>query len=152
MTAGVTRVFSAELKNLAAIRHFVQETAAALQADPQAVHDVVLAVDEMAANVMVHGYQGGPGAVEVEVRPDGNALVVYLRDHAPPFDPTRHPLPDLTLPLDERPVGGLGVYLTRMLMDEVIYRSTPQGGNELTLVKKAILSHNSKEQNHEPNS
>ena len=139
MTLGATRTFSAELKNLAAIRQFVQETAATLQADANAVHDVVLAVDEMAANVMVHGYRGNPGTVEVEVRPEGSALRVCLRDHAPPFDPTLHPMPDLTLPLEERPVGGLGVYLTRTLMDEVTYRVTLQGGNELTLVKKAIL-------------
>jgi len=149
MTTGATLAFSAELKNLAAIRQFGQETAATLQADPNALHDVILAVDEMAANVMVHGYQGGPGTVEVEVRPEGSALVVCLRDHAPPFDPTLHPMPDVTLPLDERPVGGLGVYLTRMLMDEVTYRVTPQSGNELTLVKKAILP-NTKEQTHEP--
>ncbi len=139
MPSGATRTFSAELKNLAAIRQFVQETAATLQADPNALHDLILAVDEMAANVMVHGYRGNPGTVEVEVRPEGSALKVRLRDHAPPFDPTLHPIPDLTLPLEERPVGGLGVYLTRTLMDEVTYRVTLQGGNELTLVKKAIL-------------
>ena len=139
MTPGATHTFPAELENLAAIRQFVQETAATLQADPNALHDVVLAVDEMAANVMVHGYQGNPGTVEVEVRPEGSALRVYLRDHAPPFDPTLHPMPDLTLPLEERPVGGLGVYLTRTLMDEVTYRVSLQGGNELTMVKKAIL-------------
>src|SRR5574341_1410793 len=139
MPPGATGTFSAELKNLAAIRQFVQETAAPLQADPNALHDVVLAVDEMAANVMVHGYRGNPGTVEIEVRPEVSALRVCLRDHAPPFDPTRHPMPDLTLPLEERPVGGLGVYLTRTLMDEVTYRVTLQGGNELTLVKKDVL-------------
>ena len=147
-TKGVTLTFPAELKNLVAIRRFVQETAASLQADAQELHDVILAVDESAANIMVHGYRGGPGTVEVEVRPEGDALVVCLRDHAPPFDPTRVPAPDLTVPLDERPVGGLGVHLTRTLMDEVIHRLTPQGGNELTLVKKAILP-NSEEQTHE---
>jgi serine/threonine-protein kinase RsbW len=138
--------FAAELKNLAAIREFVQAAAIGLRADPDILHDVILAVDESATNIVMHGYRGQPGAVEVEVKPEGDALVVCLRDQAPPFDPTQLPSPDLTLPFDQRPVGGLGVYLTRTLLDEVTYRATPQGGNELTLVKKGILP-NAKEQN-----
>ena len=136
---------SAELKNLAVIRRFVQETATALNVDQDALYDLIQAVDESAANVIVHGYQGRPGDIEVEVKPAGDTLVVCLRDQAPVFDPTRLPPPDLTLPLDQRPPGGLGVYLTRQLLDEVTHRVTSQGGNELTLVKKAILSRHPKE-------
>src|SRR3972149_7005247 len=99
MTRGAALAFSAELKNLAAIRHFVQETAATLQADPNALHDVILAVDEMAANVMVHGYQGGPGTVEVGGGRGGGGVVLCVRAHPPPFDPALHPMPDVTLPL-----------------------------------------------------
>lgn len=140
----VSRSFPAELTHLADIRRFVQEAAAALQADPDEVYDVIQAVDESAANIITHGYRGAPGTIEVEVRPEAEALVVCLRDHAPPFDPTRLPPPDMTLPLDRRPIGGLGVYLTRKLMDEVIHQVTPQGGNLLILVKRAILNGASK--------
>jgi anti-sigma regulatory factor (Ser/Thr protein kinase) len=55
---------------------------------------------------------------------------------APPFDPTRVPDPDLTLPLEERPLGGLGIYLIRQSVDKMVYRAVPEGGNELTLVKR----------------
>ena len=130
---------SAELKNLALIRDFVQETATALAADPVILIDVVLAANEVATNIMIHGYQGQPGLIEIEVGRAGNALVVRLRDQAPPFDPTAVPDPDLNLPLEERPPGKMGVYLMRQLMDEITYRLTPQGGNELTLIKKGIL-------------
>lgn len=140
----------AELKHLAAIRQFVQETAAALRAEPEAVYDLVQAVDEIVTNIIVHGYKGEPGTIEVEVKPDGEAVVVRLRDDAPPFDPTRLPPPDLTLPWDQRPVGGLGVYLARTLVDAVTHRVTSQGGNELTLVKKVISSRTPKEQKNEP--
>ncbi len=60
-----------------------------------------------------------------------------MRDRAPPFDPTRLPDPDLTLSLEERPVGRMGVFLTRQLVDAVTYRLTGEGGNELTLTKRA---------------
>ena len=43
---------------------------------------------------------------------------------------------NLNLPLEKRPIGGLGVYLARQAMDEVHHRITSTGGNELTLVKR----------------
>ncbi len=132
------RRFSADLKNLAAIRDFVREQATALQVDPDVIPDIILAVDESTTNIIEHGYNGRPGEVEVEIRPEAPALVICLRDQAPLFDPTRLPPPDVSLPLEKRPLGGVGVYLTRHMMDEVAYRVTPQGGNELTLVKRAI--------------
>jgi serine/threonine-protein kinase RsbW len=131
---------AAELKNLSVIRRFVQQTATALDADPTVISDVILAVDEAATNIIVHGYQGQPGIIEVEMRRTGDSLVVCLRDQAFPFDPTAMPPPDLTLPLEQRPLGGMGIHLVRQLMDEVTHRITPQGGNELTIVKKGCIT------------
>lgn len=130
----------ADVKNLALIRNFVEETATALGADPRLVLEVVLAANEIATNIMLHGYQGQAGPIEIEVGQADNALIICLRDQAPAFDPTTAPLPDLNLPLEERPLGKMGIYLARQLMDEMTYRLNPQGGNELTLVKKNILS------------
>jgi signal transduction histidine kinase len=128
--------FPAELDRLAAIRSFIEEAANRFQVEPDAVDDMLLAVDEAATNIIVHGYRGQPGAIEIEVEKQDGSLAVSLRDQAPPFDPTTVPVPDLSLPLDQRPFGGMGVYLMRQSMDEVIYRVSPQGGNELILVKK----------------
>jgi len=108
---------------------------------PRPIDDLVLAVDESATNIIMHGYRGQPGDIEVEIRRAPDAVVIYLRDRAPPFDPTRLPAPDVTLPLEQRPIGGLGVYLTRQLMDSVTHRLTSQGGNELTLIKKIEAYH-----------
>lgn len=127
---------TAELKNLANIRRFIEETAASLGIDAAIIPDVVLAVDEAATNIVLHGYEGQKGTIEIEVEREGDALVVRLRDEALPFDPNTIPPPDLTLPLEQRPVGGMGIYLTRQVMDEVVHRITPQGGNELTLMKR----------------
>ena len=132
----VTLEVPAQVPNLAVIRHFVEETAAAFGAGRDAIEDVLQAVDETAVNIIVHGYGDQPGSSEVQVVKENGTLVVRLRDHAPLFDPTLVPPPDLTTPLEERRMGGLGLHLARHFVDSVTYRTTSEGGNELTLLKK----------------
>jgi anti-sigma regulatory factor (Ser/Thr protein kinase) len=126
---------TAELKNLVTIRQFIEDHAAALGATPEVIPDIVQAVDESATNIIEHGYHGQPGPIEVVVQRVGPSIVIRLRDQAPVFDPTRLPPPDLTLPLHERPLGGMGVYITQRLMDAVRHQAIAGGGNELTLIK-----------------
>lgn len=127
----------ADVEQLAAVRAFIREQAALAGADPAAIPDIVQAVDESVTNAIEHGYAGRDGDVEVAVDQQGRSLIVRLRDRAAPFDPTLVPDPDTTLPLDQRPLGGMGVFLTRALTDAVKYRRTKEG-NELTLVKDCI--------------
>ena len=53
------------------------------------IYDLILAVNEVATNIVVHGYRGQPGAIEIELRRQGDAIEIRLRDQAPLFDPTR---------------------------------------------------------------
>ena len=148
MTA--TLRLSADLNNLAAARRFVRDTAIALGASVAAAEALILAVDESITNTIEHGYQGRPGEIEIEVRRAEEAVVVHLRDQAPPFDPTRLPEPDVTLPLNQRSVGGLGIFLARRFVDAMTHRLTSDGGNELTLIKKVdTQQHPSQETFHE---
>jgi serine/threonine-protein kinase RsbW len=127
---------AARLENLAEVRRFVREVAESLGADPAALPDMLLAVDEAVTNIITHGYRGCEGSIEVEVRHEAGALVVCLRDEAAPFDPLCVRPPDVTLPLEQRTSGGMGVHLMRQVMDEVSHCITAQGCNELTLVKR----------------
>jgi len=124
----------AEVAELATVREFVREHANHLCPDAGFGDDVVHAVDELVTNSIVHGYRDSPGLIEVEIESADKSLVVRLRDQAPPFDPTRKSDPDVTLPLERRPRGGMGIYLARSLLDTMTYRHT-QDGNELTLSK-----------------
>ena len=99
--------------------------------------DLVLVVDEVAANIMRHGYRGRPGPVEVEVAGDRQDVVIRLRDEAPAFDPTTWPCPTSTLRSSDEPPGGLGIHLTRLCVDRMDHRQRPGGGNELTLHPQA---------------
>jgi len=126
----------ADLRNLTEIRQFVESSATALAVEPAAIPDLVLAVDEAATNIIVHGYRDQGGEIEIEIDRKRDTLYICLRDQAAPFDPTQAPAPNLELPLEERLPGGLGIYLIRRIMDRVTHRLRPGGGNELILAKK----------------
>ena len=131
-----TASFVADVANLEAIRKFVRKQVVAAGLGAQAVYDVVLAADEVATNIIEHGYQGKRGNIEVEVVAGDNGLTLHLRDRAPAFDPTLAPTPDINIPLGERSLGGMGIHLARNLVDEIHYRRSSDGMNELTLVKR----------------
>jgi sigma-B regulation protein RsbU (phosphoserine phosphatase) len=82
-----------------------------------------LAVDEIATNIVTHGYAeaGLEGAVKVEAFIDEKHLTVYLEDTGAAYDPTQASMPDLDLPAEERPIGGLGVYLVIQGVDKFRY-------------------------------
>jgi serine/threonine-protein kinase RsbW len=92
-----------------------------------------LALDEIVSNIVTHGGAGGevPG-VRLSFRRDGSRIEVTIADEGPPFDPLAHPAPDVTLPLEAREPGGLGIALVRALFDEVTYERTSHN-NVLTL-------------------
>jgi serine/threonine-protein kinase RsbW len=84
-----------------------------------------LAVEEIATNAVVHGYQrmNLEGDLVVAAHYGADRLVIIFEDNTPAYDPRRTPLPeDLGRPLDERPEGGLGVYLALMGVDEYDYK------------------------------
>jgi serine/threonine-protein kinase RsbW len=130
------RFEAARLDDLAAIRRFVRDAARSFGAAPEAADDLVLAVDEAATNTMRHGYEGRPGPLRVEVSWEGSAVLVRLMDRAPAFDPTGRPPPDLDVPLERRPFGGMGIHLMRVSVDRLVHRSLGRSGNDLTFIKE----------------
>jgi serine/threonine-protein kinase RsbW len=145
MTNVVSLRVAADVAQLAAIRAFVEQHAQALGVGESAIYDLILAVNEVVTNIVIHGYRRQPGEIEIDLRRQGDAIEIRLRDQARLFDPTRVPAPNLNLPLHKRPLGGMGVHVTRQIVDAMRYRVTPEGGNELTLVKRAIVARKGKE-------
>lgn len=96
-----------------------------------------LALEEIFINVVMHGSDDRHDAVwmEVTLRHEGPWLDMVLRDNGNAFDPLAAPPPDLDAPMEDRPIGGLGIHLIRTLMDEVMYASV-NGCNVLTLRKR----------------
>ena len=128
----------AQVSQLATARQFVEETGTRLGLPRSVTDPLTLAVDESLSNIVQHGYQDKVGMIEIEMERQADAVVVRLRDQGPPFNPTDVPDPDVSLPLNQRPIGGLGVYLTRRSVDSVVYERTATGDNQLTLTKKIV--------------
>lgn len=118
------------------MRRLFESTAVCLGGDGQALSELVFAVNEAITNVVVHGYGEKPGHIIVEVSRVNSNLVVCVQDQARVFDPTAVPASDITLPLEQRQPGGLGIHLMRQFTDEMECRVRPEGGNQLTLVKQ----------------
>jgi serine/threonine-protein kinase RsbW len=133
---GNITTFDAARKNLAAIRDFVETKATEMGADADVIYEITAAVDEAATNIIIHGYQDKGGELEVEADGQGGMLVVRLRDRAPEYDPTKLPPPDLSIPLEERPLGGMGFHIIRKYTTSVEYHRRDGGGNELTLFRQ----------------
>ena len=95
-----------------------------------------LALEEAVTNVMLYAYpEGTAGQVEVECMSEDGLLTFQIRDAGASFDPTQQADADVTLGVQERPIGGLGIFLVRQIMDEVRYERK-NDKNVLTLVKR----------------
>jgi len=102
----------------------------------EAEYHVNLALDEIVSNVIRHGWMdGGAHQLQVSLSCAGNELTVAVEDDALPFNPLEVPAPDITKPLEERAVGGLGIHLVRQIMDGLEYRRH-DGKNFLVMKKK----------------
>lgn len=96
---------------------------------------VQLVLDELATNVIDHGYGASGYDFQIMIESKPQAVRIEVVDEARPFDPLEDaPQPITEASLEEREVGGLGVHITKQLMDEMEYRRE-NGKNRLTLVK-----------------
>lgn len=130
-------VCTGTLSELPALIDFVESACDEAGINPDLRFDLTLAVEEAASNVIEHGYKGKGGELAVRVILENGVVTFQLRDHAKPFKPGRVGRPDETIPLEERPLGGLGLHLMHELMDEVTYQALPDG-NLLTMTKRSV--------------
>ena len=95
-----------------------------------------VAVEELYVNIARYAYapKAGPAIVRVETGEDRVVSVTFI-DGGMPYDPLAKPDPDVTAPAEERPIGGLGIYMVKRSMDKVDYRCQ-NGRNMLTIRKK----------------
>lgn len=93
-----------------------------------------LALEEAVSNVMLYAYPGKSGQVLVECD-KSEKLVFTITDSGVPFDPTQQEDPDVTQSAEDRPIGGLGIFLVRQIMDDIRYERK-DNKNILTLTKK----------------
>lgn len=134
-----TLTVKSDVRQLAHIGEFINQTAHAAGLDERAVFAVELACDEACSNVIRHGYAGQPGDIHITCHVSDSNFVVEVADHGPPFDPLSVKPALAAKSIDDIPVGGRGVYLIRKLMDTVTYQYDPRHGNRLTMIKRGVV-------------
>jgi anti-anti-sigma factor len=134
-----TLTVSSRPENLSRIADFVHRVAAAWGLNEREAFAVSMAVDEACTNIIEHAYGTDEGPIEIACRREDDDCIIVIRDQGRPFDPFKIPEPDLEAPLEEREVGGLGLFFMRQLMDEVNFHFDPDLGNVLTMVRRGRL-------------
>ena len=132
-----TAIFPAKFDQLDSIRDFAIQAARDAGMDDSETYAIELSIDEACTNIIEHAYQEeNRGDIECTCDSNDVCLTVVIRDHGKPFDPSTVVTPDLNADIDNRAVGGLGVFLMKQLMDEVHFEPLGEAGNVLTMVKR----------------
>ncbi len=126
-----------EMSEVSRMRNFFFSVCREHGIDEEAAKSLNLAAEEWVANVINYAYpKGTRGHVEMTAEIAGRLLTLVIKDHGIPFDPTKHEDVDVEAELGDRPIGGLGIYLVKTIMDSMAYERTPDGYNVLTLKKQ----------------
>jgi anti-sigma regulatory factor (Ser/Thr protein kinase) len=134
MASRETRTFPAKMNALPLATAFIEEVSAAVGFRAEIRHKLTLVLEELLTNTVVHGH-GGDSEEQVQLTLETGAEQVTLRyeDNAPPYNPFDNlNMPDPSIPLEEQPIGGLGVVLVANLARHVEY-SYSEGRNQITL-------------------
>jgi len=121
------KIFPASLDSLEPIRDYVSAKCEVLGFNKKKTYGLCLAIDEIATNIINYGYPKAGialGIIEVHMADDARQLTVTLIDTAVAFDPLAHLVPnqdDMNKPLEDRPIGGLGILLAQQNVDEFRY-------------------------------
>jgi anti-sigma regulatory factor (Ser/Thr protein kinase) len=133
------RTWPALPESVSAICRWVQETARRVGFSEKEAERWVLAVEEVTINIVKYAYGGGvAGTIAVEIDRSASGMTVRIADSGRPFNPLAAPDPAMHASLEERDIGGLGIYLARKLMDQVDYERRDKE-NILTLSKRLPL-------------
>lgn len=98
---------------------------------------MLVAVEEILVNIISYGYEDGRDhEIRIELSCKEGKITAAFTDDGKPFNILEMETPDITAPADDRPIGGLGIHLTRSMMDEVNYKRE-EGKNVLILRKKS---------------
>ena len=128
---------NAAVENLESVTAFVDGCLEELSCPLRAQMQIDIAVDEVFSNIAYYAYPTDAGAVtvQVEAAAEPAAVILTFIDGGTPYDPLSHEDPDMTLPAEDRPIGGLGIYMVRKIMDRVSY-SWESGKNILKIEKR----------------
>ena len=133
------KIFEATDENLEAVNDFIHEQIKPFSCQSQTLFQIDLAVEEIYVNIAHYAYSPDKGTVQIDCSVEKTAdapakVTVSFTDSGKAFNPLEKPDPDITLSVEERKIGGLGIFLTKKYMDSVLYERK-DNQNILTFTK-----------------
>lgn len=127
----------AAVDNLPRVLEFIENSLDAVSCSVKDRMRIGIAAEEIFVNIASYAYSPGTGRaqISVEVSGDPAEIAITFKDRGIPYDPTAKEDPDVTLSAEERKIGGLGTFMTRKFVDEMLYEHK-DGMNILTLKKQ----------------
>ena len=129
---------AATVENIETVTDFVNEQLEAYDCPMKAQMQIDIAIDELFGNIAHYAYNPeiGQATVRVEVVEDPLSVVITFIDKGVPYDPLAKADPDTTLSAEERAIGGLGIYMVKKSMDEIVYEY--KNGHNILKIKKNL--------------
>lgn len=128
----------ASVQNIQAVVAFVDAELERAECPMKTQLQFDIAIDELFTNIAQYAYpaETGSATVRFELEDGPRAAVVTFIDSGIPFDPLAREDPDVSLPAEEREIGGLGIYMVKKSMDDIAYRR--ESGRNILTIKKRI--------------
>jgi len=127
------------IDQLPAVTDFLENLGSSWNLPQKMVLSLNLVLEEALTNTILYGFDDQEThLIEINISRKNQYLSIRISDDGQAYDPTQRKDPDLTLPLEERPIGGLGIFLIKQMMDSVSY-VRKNNKNYLTLKKNIGL-------------
>ena len=131
------KIFAAEVEKLDEVMDFIDDNLTSAGCSSAVIQKINLVVEEVFVNIASYAYDHTEGKAEISVSMEDSVVSIIFRDNGQPFDPLKKEEPDVTLPASKREIGGLGIFLVKKIMDEVLYEYS-DGQNVLTVKKRIV--------------
>ena len=129
------KTFKADSEKLHQVQEFMEDTLQKYGCSAKIMMQIDLVMEEVFMNIVHYAYPDSEGTCTVMVDFDGEKeVIITVEDSGIPFNPLEIDSPDITLPAEKREIGGLGIWITKQMMDKVEYRYEA-GKNILKMVK-----------------
>lgn len=126
-----------EISELTTLTIILESFAEQASLSPKVSYNLFLCLDELITNIISYGYpKGEKSEIDINLHVENNILTIRLIDSGIEFNPLDKESPDIEAPLEERSVGGLGIFIVKKLCDSITYRRS--GGQNILTIKMKI--------------
>ena len=131
-----TLKLEAKVQSLEQVLGFIGQNLEEAGASVRTVNQILIAAEEIFVNIASYAYGQETGSAEIRMTVEDGSAGIEFRDSGTPFDPLAKADPDVTLPAEERQIGGLGIFMVKKSMDDVQYRY--EGGENILTIRKKL--------------